>query len=574
MLKYNGRSGIHSGLVLALLFLASLSFFHGCSSNDDSTGTVFMTADLKNLIQKHSLYYSLDYQARSIEIEFSKPLNPESVPGNIDLYDKDGTLSENFSVEVDGDSVFILFHDGYQLKAGWQYFVFISESVESAYGHPMEEDTPLEIRTTSGNILVQDAAADGTIPGERTAIVCISDVHMGEERAVDRGYSWFAENADALQDFVEKVQEDETVRELVILGDLFDEWLIPFDTKPFDGTVTNSREYFHAVRNAPTNALIFDTLAEISSGGKIHLVYVRGNHDMLIDPTTLDELLPDAVFKGQIPGLGSYSPVAGVMMEHGHRYDFFNSPQQLVNPDHILPPGYFVSRLWAAGMAAEADQEGALSAAETDQGPFGDKELAFPLAWDAALIYTEVQFPALDPPSLSDPVILMSGIDGYADPFSFDGAKAMYVDGNIKTLWPDTQDQNGVQAIMPVAISILNGHSDLFVEAEVEYLENEGRDIRIVVFGHTHAPMLDVYPPGDPHTGIYANTGSWVNEASAGYIGGSANNVRTFVVYSPAAWTGSNLDVVTLYQYNLSNDGATYEPVKLAEESLHVGQTP
>ncbi|MBW2671331.1 MAG: hypothetical protein JRD87_15930, partial [Deltaproteobacteria bacterium] len=214
-----------------------------------------------------------------------------------------------------------------------------------------------------------------------------------------------------------------------------------------------------------------------------------------------------------------------VMMEHGHRYDFFNSPQQLVNPDHILPPGYFVSRLWAAGMEAEADQEGALSAEETDQGPFGDRKLAFPLAWDVALIYTEVQFPALVPPSLNEPVVLMSGIDGYADPFSFEGAKEMYVNGNIETLWPDTQDQNGVQATMPVAISILNGHSDLFVEAEVEYLENEGRDIRIVVFGHTHEPMLDVYPPGDQHAGIYANTGSWINEASTGYLGGSAYKV-------------------------------------------------
>jgi hypothetical protein len=102
MLKYHGHPGIHFGLVLALLFLMSLSFSHGCSSNDDSTGTVFMTADLKNLIHKHGIYFSLDYQAQSIEIGFNKPLNPESVPGNIDLYDKDGTLSENYGVEVDG----------------------------------------------------------------------------------------------------------------------------------------------------------------------------------------------------------------------------------------------------------------------------------------------------------------------------------------------------------------------------------------------------------------------------------------------------------------------------------------
>jgi hypothetical protein len=83
--------------------------------------------------------------------------------------------------------------------------------------------------------------------------------------------------------------------------------------------------------------------------------------------------------------------------------------------------------------------------------------------------------------------------------------------------------------------------------------------------------MLEVYPPGADHTGIYANTGSWVNEASEGYIGGTANQVRTFVVYTAAEWTGSNLDVVTLYQYNLSDDGTVYKAVRLGEESLDVG---
>jgi len=559
--------------VFTLLFLVSLFFLYGCSSGGGTTGTLLMTTGFEDLTPRHGLYFSMDYQAVSMEIGFNMHVNPETVPGNIDLYDKTGTLSGNYDVEVDGDSVVIRFHGGYQLKPGWQYFVSISSAVESAYGHPMKEDTTLELRTASANIFAQDVST-GSNHAEKTAIVVISDLHMGEERAVDKGYCWFSENADALTDFVQKVQGNEKVRELVILGDLFDEWLIPFDTKPFDGAVSDSRDYFHSVRNASTNAAIFDTLAEISSGGKIPLIYVRGNHDMLTDPTTLDELLPKVVFKGQTDGLGSYSPMDGVMMEHGHRYDFFNSPQPLVNPGHILPPGYFVSRLWAAGMEAEADQEGALSAEETAEGPFRDRKYTFPLAWDVALIYSEAQFPDLVPPSLNDPVVLMTGIDGYSNPFSFDGAKEMYVDGNIETLWPDTQEAHGVQAPMPVAISILNGHSDLFVAAELEYLEKEERGIRIVVFGHTHEPMIDVYPPGESHTSIYANAGSWVNEASAGYIGGSAYKVRTFVVYLPAAWTGSDLDVVTLYQYNLANDGDTYDALKLAEESLSVRPRP
>ena len=558
-------------LVFALFFFASLSFFNGCFWDDDSPGPPFyLTANLVNLLYKHGLYFSLDYRARSIEIGFNMRLNPDSVNGNIDLYDKNGTLSENYSVEVGGNSVFIYFQDDYQLKPGWQFFLFVSKTVQSASGRPMQEDTTFQIRTTSSHILADGAFTGGASKAERTNIVCISDVHMGEQRAVDRGYCWFIENADALQDFVQTIKENKTVREFVILGDLFDEWLIPFDTQPFEGTVSDSSEYFEDVRKALTNATIFDTLAEISSGNEIDLIYIRGNHDMLTDQATLERLLPGVAFKGQIDGLGSYSPVDGVMMEHGHRYDFFNSPQPLVNPGHILPPGYFVSRLWAAGMAAEADQGGALPAEVTDQGPFGDREYTFPLAWDVALIYSEGQFPALIPPWPNDPVILMTGIDGYPNPFSFHGAKEMYINGDIETRWPDTQNGNGVQATMPVAISILNGHSDLFVQAQVEYLENEGRGIRIVVFGHTHEPMLDVFPAGKNHTGIYANTGSWVNEASAGYMGGTAYQVRTFVVYAPAAWTGSELDVVTLYQYNLSKDGVTYEADKLTEESLDV----
>ncbi|MBW2173027.1 MAG: hypothetical protein JRF69_13880 [Deltaproteobacteria bacterium] len=180
-----------SVLVFALIFLTSLSFFHGCSSNDESADTIFLTANLASLIHKHGLYFSLDHQARSIEIGFNMFLNPESVPGNIDLYDKNGTLSENYSVEVDGSSVFIRFHDGYQLKPGWQYFLPISEMVRSILGHSMKEETTFQIRTTSGHILAEDALTGGASQAERTNIVCLSDIHMGEQRAVDRGYCWF-----------------------------------------------------------------------------------------------------------------------------------------------------------------------------------------------------------------------------------------------------------------------------------------------------------------------------------------------------------------------------------------------
>lgn len=551
--------------VLAILLF--MAFAPGCSSDNSP----YMTADLENLPQTEGLYHSLDPGARFISVVFNMQVDPNTVQDNIVLSDKTGSQAGNYTLSTERNTVVVRFDDGFQLKPGWKYSLSVSKRVRSVGGYGMLEDAVFELRTTARNPFATGPDEEPPSGTARTSIVAISDIHMGDARAQANGYCWFGENKDALLDFLTRVRDNPGIRDLVILGDLFDEWLIPFSTKPFDGTVTDSPDYFRSIRNAETNAGIFDILAQISSGGDMNLVYVRGNHDMLMDPITIDELLPNAIFKGEIDGLGSYNPVAGIVMEHGHRYDFFNCPQPLANPGHILPPGYFVSRLWAAGMEVQGGP-GTLSSNQLAEGPFGDKELAFPVAWDAALIYSEAQFPALPPPNLNDPVILMTGIDGFNDPLSFMGAKNTYINGNIETLWPQTQAQNGVQAPMPVAVSILNGHSDLLFEADAEYLGKKDRGVRIVVFGHTHEPMLKAYPAIGTPTGIYVNTGSWVNEASAGYIGGCAYKVRTFVVLSPAAWTGSDLDVITLYQYNQTADGTSWQAVKIAEGSVDVSK--
>lgn len=156
--------------VFALLFLVSLFFLYGCSSGDGTTGTLLMTTGFEDLTPRQGLYFSMDYQTVSMEIGFNMHVNPETVPGKIDLYDKTGTLSGNYDVEVDGDSVVIRFHDGYQLKPGWQYFVSISSRVESAYGHPMKEDTTLEIRTASANIFAQDVSTRSSWPKKASVL--------------------------------------------------------------------------------------------------------------------------------------------------------------------------------------------------------------------------------------------------------------------------------------------------------------------------------------------------------------------------------------------------------------------
>ena len=560
-----------SGKILALAIFAFLGLLCGCLTDKGSDDPLYLTADLESLPRAQGFYYSLDSGARTIAVAFNMQVNPDTVQGNVLLSDRTGSLAGNYGLSVEGNRVLLHLNDGFRLKPGWKYTLSIDKSVRSDQGTRLAEDAIFELRTAADTPFAEGIGTPPVADAGRTSIVVISDIHMGDARAQAEGYCWFGENKDALLDLLTRLKDNPGVRDLVILGDLFDEWLIPFDSPPFDGAVTDSQDYFRSIRNAPTNTGIFDVLAEIAAGGDTNLVYVRGNHDMLMDSATLAELLPGAIFKGQIDGLGSYTPVDGVVMEHGHRYDFFNCPQPLANPGHILPPGFFVSRMWAAGMKAQAGP-GALSAEQLARGPFGDQEIEFPLAWDLALLYSEAQFPALTPPDLNTPVIRMTGIDGLTGPLPFNDAKGAYVNGNIETLWPQTQARNGVQAPMPVFVSIVNGHSDLLFEADAEYLTNKDRGVRIVVFGHTHEHMLKEYPAFGPPTGIYANSGSWVNEASAGYIGGCADKVRTVVVVSPAAWTGSDLDVVTLYQYSRTADKTSWQAVKLAEGSLDVAE--
>ncbi|RKY54931.1 MAG: hypothetical protein DRP93_04390, partial [Candidatus Neomarinimicrobiota bacterium] len=70
-----------------------------------------------------------------------------------------------------------------------------------------------------------------------------------------------------------------------------------------------------------------------------------------------------------------------------------------------------------------------------------------------------------------------------------------------------------------------------------------------------------VFPLESYYTGIYANSGSWLDADQSKY------KVRTFLIINPAVWSGSNLDVVSLYQYNIDS-GNIYKPLLLDEESI------
>ncbi|MEI6435554.1 MAG: metallophosphoesterase [Bacteroidota bacterium] len=540
-------------LLWILTFGSQLIFQQSCTKKEEQTEPVFLTVTLQGSVLQNESYYSLNYLERSIEIDFSQLVDTSTIKGNLFFTDKDGALDSVYKTISSGRKVILAFQPGFQLHDGWKYQITITTGLKSTSGITLQSGATIEVRTTARQLILDNDTSS------RNSVICISDIHMGDPRAVALGYCWFSKNAAALESLLNVALTSPQVKQLVILGDLFDEWVAPYSISPFDSQagINNSRDYFFAIANAPTNINVINKFKAIASGGTTQLIYVPGNHDMLLTQEVLQEIIPGVIWQGDSTGLGHYSPLSEIVMEHGHRYDFFNCPQPLSNPNHILPPGYFVSRLDAQGLMEQGSHN-------YKDAKSGTGQVEFLTAWTVAIEYLKIHY-SLNVATDSTN-IRMGGIDNYSAPLSFNGVRDMFA-ANIENAWTSTQIRNAVPVSMPVLMAIIDGSIDLSLAASYEYMQPLAPTrYKIVVFGHTHNPMLKVYPSGKQYTGIYANTGSWVNAEL------SSKPVRTFVVIKPGEWTGSALDIVSVYQYNLDsgsgNSNPDFIPVLISEESI------
>lgn len=552
-MKFTRNGFIMLGLALGSLVILQQS----CKKEENTIEPISLTVNLPRSDFRNETYYSLNYLERSIELDFSQPVDSLTIIGNISFSDKDGSLDSMCRLISYGRKVIIAFKPGFRLDDGWKYQVTVNTGLRSTAGATLKSLTTIEVRTSAMHL-----GADCDTMA-RNSIVCISDIHMGDQRSAARGYGWFSKNEAALESLLDVILSSGQVRQLVILGDLFDEWVVPYRLSPFDtlAGVANSRDYFISVANAPVNSGIVNKLRAIAMSGNIQLNYVPGNHDMLLTREVIQEIIPGVIWQGDSTGLGHYSPMSEFIMEHGHRYDFFNCPQPLANPGHILPPGYFISRLDAEGLMESGNHK-----LKNSKSGTGDVE--FLAAWTAAYEYLKIHYSLTVAADSAN--IRMDGIDHYSPPFSFNGVRNMFA-GTIEDTWPSTQIRNTVPVAMPVLMAVLDGSNDLSFTAAYEYMQSQSpKKYQIVAFGHTHNPMLKVYPAGKNYTGIYANTGSWVNAEL------SSKPVRTFVVIKPGEWTGSDIDVVSLFQYNLDSGsgipGADFIPVLISEESIGISK--
>ena len=533
--------------VLALGTAGLLTCLSGCGSSGGDQGlavSVYLTGD------------ALPYRSRDIKLLFNKAIDPATLADNIILSDSTGSLAGHYTLEMygadaDQETVLIRLNDDYDLNEAWLYTVRVTTGVRAATGETLPANTDLEI-ITSGASPLSGPELGGTMT--RTKIVVISDIHLGEERAAAGHYCWFTENSALLEDFLDDILLSGDVKELVIAGDFFDEWVIPMAVDPYQSGVTSDEDYFLSVANAPLNRGIIAKMNAIANSGTVRLVYIPGNHDMLMTEAIMRRIIPNIVWRGQgssadiSAGNGDYWPTPTIAIEHGHRYDFFNSPDPLTKTGSLLPPGFFISRVFATKM-----QEG---------GPVTEASLSraldieFSAAWEIAI--AAIGLSGLD----KDALQIKTGLNGYTGLMSVNGVKANYT-AHIGDQWGQRQTINNVYSHMAEWTAILAGSGvgwwgNLYEPAEFQYLIPHR--VNIIAFGHSHKGMIKKAILDRAR--IYANSGTWVDKSqvSSGY------NTRTFLVINPALGRGSGVDSAALYQYNGHGDLSLLDEQSLKAE--------
>jgi UDP-2,3-diacylglucosamine pyrophosphatase LpxH len=397
---------------------------------------------------------------------------------------------------------------------------------------------------------------------ERNMIVVLSDMHMG----ADLAYTECKKNLGPLVKLLQQIRTAPNVKELVIAGDLIDEWFVPATVNTYQGKEQSD----FVQRLSATNSGVFAALNQIIQEKKIMVTYVPGNHDLDITAASVDLILPGINQARDAQGLGTYVPtgLSVLAIEHGHRYNFACAPDPISNkdsvPGSILPTGYFFTRIATLHVIQNDTVPGDTLAVVTPNVS-GDvsQQLAFGY-WESWVSLIKA-FPITN--KFSEKIIV-TNINGFTKTYSINdimpyqltpgGFIDMKLFRGVQDNWENRQTINNVAVHIPVALAIKNqtNNDSTDIQANVQYFNNPKSKIRIVVFGHTHHAEIIPFTNNGIKS-IYANSGTWIDNNP-----GAGSTTMNFVVITPQNVVVTSKTYVKLYNFEAEVVN------KMAEDSL------
>ncbi len=398
---------------------------------------------------------------------------------------------------------------------------------------------------------------------ERNMIVVISDIHLG----ANLEYAECKDNLKSLEKMLYKVKVSSNVKELVIAGDLLDEWYVPATVNTYEGN--NQADFVQRI--ALANKGVVDAINSIIQGGNILVTYVPGNHDLTITPENVSLIFPGInQARDNELGLGTYTPadMPVLAIEHGHRYNFFCAPDPISNqdiaPGTILPPGYFFTRIAALHHVQDCHTAGDTMPV-APQSITGDESQTLLLKywnlWQWAINYLPID-------NKFDEKMIVTNVDGFTGNYSindllpFQATPGGVIDVNlykgIQDTWSQRQALNHVEVNIPTAQAIANSAlaSESDNQAKNQYFLNPNSNKRIVIFGHTHFAKIIASDNHNGQKSIYANSGTWIDHNNV------TPSTMNFIVITPQNSDASSKTYVKLY--NFQNEVVN----KMAEDSM------
>lgn len=311
--------------------------------------------------------------------------------------------------------------------------------------------------------------------------IFISDVHLGAGRFSEESrnkerypYDWDRLSLEETENFMNFIRflhsgYKKDIDEIILLGDIFDNWVFPHDLVP---------PSIEELLTAEKNIRVVEELKTLCRTAKVY--YVPGNHDM--DATA-------NIMKNVFPGI-TYCPQKylgeRLVAEHGHRYALFNAPARFSQNIMGLPLGYFISRIEATqkGMT-DSDDRNYHTYVDDFIEMFGDQTMpqsVFEAVIEAAGLSEDLEFK-------------LKRINGPEQSVSAGEVKEVYKD--IYNDWPTT---------------FVSKHRAVFAELDMlgpiaDKICKDGY-YQVCVLGHSHKSEID-RDTWFVNDRIYANSGYW-----------------------------------------------------------------
>ncbi len=487
-----------------------------------------------------------------IKLVFNEYLDMGTIKDGIKLYKVKSDGKEqavDIKIDADENSPSVLYiNKSEAISEGEEYKLSITDKVKSVNGSSLKEEFATYFAVDYSFNLDSEGISD--LDNQRTLIVCISDLHLGANDA----YAELTSNRDALVNFLEHIRTSPNVKELVIAGDLIDEWFIPMHLDTFNGKT--QLDFTKAV--ASNNKPVFDAFNHIIKDGQVKVTYVPGNHDLLINSQDIQSIMPGICETRDVRGLGAYTPsdFPELVIEHGHRYNFYCAPdysnQSLTQTDSILPPGYFFTRM-ATSSVIQGRPKLNVTFPSVQKNELGEDQFNYFLYWNVwkGLIS---DFPVEEG---LDKKVINTGIDGFSDCYAiadflpYQNSEDDYIDVNlykgIIETWDERQSNNLVPVKIPTNEAVLKGAfaSHLDDQSGVQFFNNPDSDKRIVIFGHSHEARVITSFNEKGEKQVYVNSGTWIDKNKC---------TMTFVVVAPPKNKDSAPAYASLYQYTAEGD--------------------